>query len=238
MIIVTPRHPEERDAEAVPVPGRTPALPDRCPHPDCRAPDSLIRWGRRKRWVYSGDERSTIWVQRIRCKSCKRTHTLLPDSLHPYRRYVTALMQDVIAAYLFDGLGIEAVIKTLPSGRPSRSTVREWIDSFAYGVGQLLFGLLRRSLAKLDPLTELSRATPPAHLDRVPSPTKRCRLANACRCWPLAEHLYHLVRDRSPYSRFGPEQFLPFLLQWLQDQGIPPRLFWSPRLSTTHTEPF
>jgi len=147
-------------------------------------------------------------------------------------------MEEVIRAYLFGGLGIEAVIKTLSSGKPSCSTIREWIESFAYGVGELLFDLLRRSLADLDPTTEISRATPPERLDRVPSPIKRCRLADVCRCWHAAERLYHLVKDWSPYSDLEPGQILPFLLQWLQDQEISPRLFWSPRLSTTCTEPF
>jgi hypothetical protein len=28
------------------------------------------------------------------------------------------------------------------------------------------------------------------------------------------------------------------LLHWLQNQAVPPRLFWSPALSTTPTSPF
>ena len=170
-------------AEAIPFPGALFPIPGVCPK--CGAVGVLIRWGFYKRWVYTGTERFTIWIQRVRCNACEHTHSLLPDFLHPYRRYVVSLLQHIVSLYLFGGLGVGRLLKCLPCPNPPRSTAREWITSFAYGAGELLFDLLSRSLAKLNPLAELPETPPPRHLDRVPHPTKRRRLANAHRFWHL-----------------------------------------------------
>jgi hypothetical protein len=88
------------------------------------------------------------------------------------------------------------------------------------------------------PLTELPDTPPPPHLNRVPSRTKQRRLERAHRFWQLAEHLYAQAKVRLPRLHFTTDQLLSFVLHWLQSQRVPPRLFWSPRLSTTPTEPF
>jgi hypothetical protein len=74
-------HSAKHYAEATPFPGRLLALPDHCPHPDCRATDALIRWGTYERQALTGLQVYCIRVQRIRCKACGRTHSLLPDFL-------------------------------------------------------------------------------------------------------------------------------------------------------------
>ena len=226
-------------AEAVPFPGRSFPIPDTCPHPDCRANDCLIRWGTYERRARMGDVTHHILVQRVRCKVCGRTHSLLPDFLHPYRHYVIRLLQHVVSLYLLTGLGVgRRLMSHLPCPGPVRSTVREWVASFAYGAGELLLDLLSRQLLKLDPLAKLPDAPPPRHLDRVRDPVKRRRLHRAHRFWLLAEHLYALVRVKRPRLHFTADQLLPFMLHWLQNQAVPPRIFWSPALSTTPTNPF
>lgn len=227
----------KRYAEAVPFPGRHFALPDRCPHPDCQATGCLIRWGTYERWACTTDVAYRIRVQRIRCKVCSRTHSLLPDFLHPYRHYVTCLLQHVVSHYLVAALGLNRLMDRLPNPGPARSTVQEWIGSFAYGAGELLLDLLLRQLLHLDPLAELPDA-PPDRLDRIPEPTKRRRLQRAHSFWLLAEQLYALVKTRQPLLHFTAAQLFPFLLHWLQSQAVPPRLFWSPALATTPTTPF
>jgi hypothetical protein len=231
-------HSAKHYAEASSLPGHLFALPDRCPHPDCQATDALIRWGTYERQALTGLQAYRIRVQRIRCKVCGRTHSLLPDFLHPYRHYVISLLQRVVSLYLLAGLGISRLMDRLIGEGPVRSTVREWIVSFAYGAGELLFDLLRRSLMALNPLVELQETPPPTHLDRVPSPTRRHRLGRAHRFWQLAEHLYAQAKVRLPRLHFTTDQLFPFALHWLQREGVPPRFFWSPRLSTTPTEPF
>ncbi len=213
-------------AESVPFPGALFLIPRVCPH--CGAVAVLIRWGTYQRQAWTGLTVYWIRVQRVRCKACKRTHSLLPDFLHPYRRYVVARMQQVISWYLLAGLGIDRIIERLPGQGPDRSTVREWITSFAYGAGELGFDLLRRCLMDLNPLAELPETPPPEHLDRVPDPIKRRRLENAHRFWQWAEHLYAQAKVRLPRLHFASDQLLPFVLHWLQSEGVPPRLLWSP----------
>ena len=225
-------------AEAVPFSGRSFTIPDTCPHPDCQASGCLIRWGSYERSARTGDVAYRILIQRVRCKVCGRTHSLLPDFLHPYRHYVIRLLQHVVSLYLIAGLGVGRLMKQLPGLNPARSTVREWVASFAYGAGALLFDLLSRQLLRLDPLAELPDTPPPRHLDRIHDPVKRRCLERAHRFWILAEHLYALVKAKRPRLHFAADQLFPFLLHWLQNQAVPPRIFWSPILSTTPTMPF
>lgn len=225
-------------AEAVPFPGRRFPIPDTCPHPDCRANDCLIRWGTYERRARTGNVTYHILIQRVRCNVCGRTHSLLPDFLHPYRHYVIRLLQHVASLYLIAGLGVGRLMNRLPGLNPARSTVREWVASFAYGAGELLLDLLSRQLLRLDPLANLPDTPPPHHLDRIRDPVKRRRLERAHRFWLLAEHLYALVKVKRPRLHFTADQLLPFMLHWLQTQAVPPRIFWSPALSTTPTNPF
>ena len=225
-------------ADAVPFPGRSFSIPDTCPHPDCRASDCLIRWGTYERRARTDDVTYHILIHRVRCKVCGRTHSLLPDFLHPYRHYVIRLLQRVVSLYLIAGLGVGRLMNRLPGLNPARSTVREWVASFAYGAGELLLDLLSRQLLRLDPLADLPDTPSPRHLDRIRDPAKRRRIERAHRFWLLAEHLYALVKAKRPRLHFAADQLFPFLLHWLQNQTIPPRLFWSPALSTTPTSPF
>lgn len=224
--------------EAASFPGRHFALPDSCPHPDCRASACLIRWGTYQRWARTSDADYPVLIQRIRCQSCGRTHSLLPDFLHPHRHFVVHLLQHVVFLYLIGGLGWGRLLRQLPPPGPARSTVREWLASFAYGAGHLLFDLLVRQLLTLTPLAELPDARPSSHLHRVSHPTRRSRLARAHHFWCLAEHLYAQLKTRSPQLHFAADQLLPFLLHWLQSRALLPRLFWNPHLVTTPVTPF
>lgn len=173
------------------------SLPEQCPHPDCQAAGSLIRWGTYTRMAITEVDYRLV-VQRVRCKVCGRTHSLLPDFLHPHRRFVIALLQQVIALYLLVGLGWRRLMRELPEDGPAHSTVREWVDSFAYGAGHLLFDYLLRHLLTLAPGIELP-GEPPEHLGRVPEQRKRRRLEKAHTFWLLAEQLYAQVKVRLPH---------------------------------------
>jgi hypothetical protein len=225
-------------AEAVPFPGRSFIIPANCPDPECQASDCLMRWGTYERSARTGDVDYRISIQRIRCKDCGRTHSLLPDFLHPYRHYVIRLLQHVVSLYLIAGLGWERLMKQLPSLGPDVSTVREWVTSFAYGTGHLLLAFLIHQLLALDPLAELPETGAPSHFDRVPNPVRRSRLERAHTFWLLAESLYAQLKRRSPRLHFAAGQLLPFLLHWLQSQALSPRLFWNPTLSTTPSTAF
>jgi len=224
--------------EAVPFPGQSFTIPDSCPDPECQATGCLIRWGTYERWARTGDVDYRILVQRVRCKVCGHTHSLLPDFLHPFRQYVIGLLQHTVFLYLVAGLGWGRLMDQLPGSGPARPTVREWVSSFAYGAGELLSDCLSRQLLALDPLVELPDTASPRHLARVSDLTKCQRLGRAHRFWLLAERLYALLKVRLPRLHFAADQLFPFLLHWLQSQALPPRLFWNPALSTTPTTPF
>ena len=225
-------------AEAVPFPGRSFTIPATCADPECQASDCLIRWGAYERSACTSDVDYRILVQRVRCKVCGHTHSLLPDFLHPHRHYVMRLLQHAVSLYLITGLGWERLMKQLPPPGPDVSTVREWVASFAYGASHLLLDFLVRQLLALDPLAELPDAGTPSHLDRVSNPVRRFRLERAHRFWLLAERLYAQLKARSPRLHFAAGQLLPFLLHWLQSQALSPRLFWNPTLSTTPSTVF
>jgi hypothetical protein len=225
-------------AEAIPLPGRSFTVPDTCPDPDCQASGCLIRWGTYARWARTGNMDYRISIQRVRCKACGRTHSLLPDFLHPHRHYVIHLLQHVVSLYLIAGLGWKRLMNRLPSLGPDVSTVREWVASFAYGAGHLLLDFLIHRLLALDPLAELPDGGAPSHLDRVPNPVRRSHLERAYHFWLLTESLYAQLKLRSPHLHFAAGQLLPFLLHWLQSQSLSPRLFWNPTLSTTPTTAF
>ena len=212
------------------------SLPEQCPHPDCQTGGSLIRWGTYTRMAITEVD-YRLPIQRVRCKVCGRTHSLLPDFLHPHRRFVIALLQQVITLYLLVGLGWRRLMRELPEDGPAHSTVREWVDSFAYGAGHLLFDYLLRHLLMLTPGIELP-GEPPGHLDRVPEQRKRRRLEKAHNFWLMAEQLYAQVKARLPHLHFSADQLFPFLVHWLKSQSLPPRLFWSPVLPTTPPRPF
>jgi hypothetical protein len=227
-------------AEQVHTQGCPFSLPDCCPHPDCQTAGSLIRWGTYERGALTGEADYRIRIQRVRCKVCGRTHSLLPDFLHPYRHFVIDLLQQVVSLVLLVGLGWRRLmrqVRTVYDQGPARSTVREWVTSFAFGAGQLLLDALLRHLLALDPGIDLPDP-PPQHLDRVPDSDRRHRLKKAHTFWLLAEQLYALVKQRRPRLHLSATEFFPFLLHWLQGQGVPPRLFWSTLLPTTPTQPF
>jgi len=221
-------------AQAEVCPGGKITLPEQCPHPDCQASHRLIRWGTYHRWACTGAGDYHLAIQRLRCQACGRTHSLLPDFLHPYRHYVLKLLHQVAWLYLMVGLGYGRLQQQLPENGPAPSTIREWVGAFAYGAGYLLLGALSRSLLSLAPQSELPGPAPP-HLQRSQQPQ---RLTQAYHFWRLAEQLYAQVKVHHPRLLFSVGHLFPFLLHWFQTQGLAPRLFWSPRLATSPSQPF
>jgi hypothetical protein len=222
-------------AQSQPCPGCGAPLPPRCPHPACQAEGRLIRWGTYERWACTEHEAYRLRIPRVRCQVCGRTHSLLPDFLHPHRQYVLPLLQQVVELYLIAGLGFGRLMNHLPETGPAHSTVREWVRAFAYGAGQLLLDVLSRFVLSLAPDSELPGPTPP-HLCR--SRKQAQHLQRAYHFWQLAEYLYAQVKVRQPRLHFAAAGLCAFLLHWLGQQGLPPRLLWSPALATTPTTPF
>lgn len=69
--------------------------------PNCHSHD-LIRWGYYERNVifFSNNEfnidSSIIKIQRIRCKSCGKTHALLPFGIIPYKQFTDEIISKIL----------------------------------------------------------------------------------------------------------------------------------------------
>ncbi len=138
-------------------------MPKQCP--TCQGLDRLIRWGKYVRQVWTGEEKYELEIQRVKCKGCGKTHALLPDFLHPYRRYTLEVMQQIIWMYVLWGMGFGQIMKKILSEGPTRRTVREWVSSFGYGAGYLLLDVMRQFVMKLYPESEV-RGRAPQELER------------------------------------------------------------------------
>jgi hypothetical protein len=64
----------------------------RCPHCQRR----LTQHDSAFRWVYTPAERFQIVVFRLRCRPCRLTATLLPETLIPYHRYAADVVETAV----------------------------------------------------------------------------------------------------------------------------------------------
>lgn len=67
--------------------------------PNCYS-SLLIRWGTYERMAICIDdnkiEEKLISIQRYRCKSCGKTHGILPEGLIPYKQFATDIITEVL----------------------------------------------------------------------------------------------------------------------------------------------
>jgi transposase-like protein len=73
------------------------------PCPCCGAHGKLVPYGDYSRYVVSVEDNMakacSVNIKRFKCKSCRRTHALLPGNLVPYSQYSLHFMLAVLAAY-------------------------------------------------------------------------------------------------------------------------------------------
>jgi len=105
----------------------------RCPHCHC----SYRRHQRRERAAWDDEEHTQrLLVLRVRCPSCGRTQTVLPDFLTPYRRYLTPVR--------------EAVVAGAESAPPCDArTARRWVAAFRTRVTAAIAHMTAQVLAAL-----------------------------------------------------------------------------------------
>lgn len=205
----------------------------------CGARGRFIRHGTYGRGCYlPTGETVEGRIQRVRCKECGATPAVLPDVLHPARRYSLAGIYQAVRAYLIEGQGYGRIRKAQEASGVVMSTLREWVDAFARGA-RLWRPRLQRALYALKP-TAPPPPAPPAHLGRVANPQRRAAVGEAYAFFVLAEVFYAAVAEQEPELVFRLERLFPFLLLWAQGLGIrpPPRLMWNPRLESTPSQPF
>ena len=91
--------------------------PDHCPQ--CQARQPLIGHGFYHRTLVDGDFEGSIRVRRYRCRSCRRTVSLLPEFALPYLRFSVAVIALFLVARLLEGRTlIAAAVAASPSHMP------------------------------------------------------------------------------------------------------------------------
>ena len=91
--------------------------PDHCPQ--CQARQPLIGHGFYHRTLVDGDFEGSIRVRRYRCRSCRRTVSLLPEFALPYLRFSVAVIALFLVARLLEGRTlIAAAVAASPSPMP------------------------------------------------------------------------------------------------------------------------
>lgn len=104
-----------------------------CPH--CGA-EALVGHGLRRRTVHVGRQPGRrgetcvvegLWVQRVRCLACGKTHTLLPVFLAPYQRHASA-MREAATVEREAGASWRVVLKRLRLAMGSTTSVRRWVQ--------------------------------------------------------------------------------------------------------------
>lgn len=98
--------------------------PTCCPDCDC---SELIFWGKRSRFVTGSAGSSVLFVRRVRCKGCGKTHTVLPSFLLKNQAYLVELIVLALIMVLVEGKGSRAASEKLGI---ARSTIRRWISRF------------------------------------------------------------------------------------------------------------
>jgi hypothetical protein len=117
--------------------------------PACR--QRLIGWGGTWRWVRLSDgQEQRLWIRRGHCRTCRRTHRVLPAFLFLRRLDVGAVIGEAVRrAVGGEGLRPIAAALTVP-----HTTVRTWWDR-----------VRQRAPALLPPLLALATALDPAPVD-------------------------------------------------------------------------
>ena len=126
--------------------------------PDCGA--CVVAWGfARRRVIRTLGGSRTIVPRRVRCRSCHKTHVVLPSEVVPRRRDDAGVIGH---ALLRAANGVRALEIAREIGR-SRETVRNWISRFsnnALAAEVIGTQALFRFDAHADPMRLVWRATP------------------------------------------------------------------------------
>ena len=127
----------------------------------CPCGGRLGPWGHaRRRWVAMAKAMREFWPRRSRCRSCGRTHVLLPADLWSRRRYGAAVIMTVLVLAARAGGGAAARPFAAGAGGDRRrvpaSTARSWRSRFcSHAAG------LRGQLARLLPQVSGKEAARP-----------------------------------------------------------------------------
>jgi len=145
--------------------------PKKCPH--CGAVNSFIGHGSYPRLVLDRWVEYLIRIKRWLCKKCQKTVSILPSFLLPFRRYLLAVIQQVVTARFEDNaswgqIEQQGLSQAKDDCVPCERTIRRWCESFDEQAPRWLAAVQQTlaqhdaSLPLLDPLGEATVARTPA----------------------------------------------------------------------------
>jgi transposase-like protein len=152
--------------------------PRRCP--GCGG-TKLIFWGKRRRQATDGGCDMVLFVRRVRCASCKRTHTILPAFLFRGRVYLAETILSALDLVFQRHRGVRGAAAALGL---CRSTVSRWIKRFRSAAASIC-----HRLAYLYYTHFPGAPPPPAKGDA------------ACRALVLGRYLFAASRGQRPDIR-------------------------------------
>lgn len=99
--------------------------PEKCP--TCGGKDIIFWSGYFRYVVLNGGTSEKLFIRRVYCKSCNKTHSLLPWFILVKRAYLASLIGDVLTAKIIKGRSTRSIAREL---RLPRQTISGWIKRF------------------------------------------------------------------------------------------------------------
>jgi hypothetical protein len=98
----------------------------------CGENGCLIGHGYYLRKVKGENQAYFIWIKRWLCKICRRTLSVIPNFLLPYRHYLVRVVQMVVAAFYESEQSWKRVSETCAQdGTPDLRTMQRWCKALA-----------------------------------------------------------------------------------------------------------
>ena len=179
-------------------------LPSLCP---CCGEPSLIRWGYYCRQGFCKE--GQIRIQRVRCKTCLKTSSILPSFLLPYKRVPLSILQNLILEYTCTEESLSGVWAQTPDAPACLTTLQRWITVLVQAISCWIPLIFREilSLNPSSPVTEMP--SPPPHTQKD---TLRSFLF-------LCQHLYAESKHISNGLIYEPDRLFEFISLWLWQKG-------------------
>lgn len=178
------------------------ALPSLCP---CCGEPSLIRWG--YYWRQCLEE--AIRIQRVRCKACLKTSSILPSFLLPYKRVPVSLLQKLILQYACTEQSLSGVWAQAPEAPSCLTTLERWVRALAQTLSRCTPIIVTEILS-------LNPHSPVAELTHPPAETQKGKLQNMLL---LCQYLYAESRHIWGGLIYEPDRLFEFVSLFLWEKG-------------------
>lgn len=124
--------------------------PDHCPQ--CQARQSMLGHGFYRRSLVESGFDGILRVRRYRCRSCKRTASLLPEFALPYLRFSICVIAAFLIARLLEGRTLVAAARAAAQPHMSYQRGQFWVRRFRRQAEALCLALA----AKTTPLPAIN----------------------------------------------------------------------------------